>query len=312
MLDLIPASYEDFERQAGQGNVVPVVRSVLADLLTPVGAFLRIAGDKPYAFLLESVEGGERIARYSFLGVDPEMIVRGCGSLTFVERNGKRETHAVRAIDFAREYFRGRVLARRPGLAPFAGGAVGYLAYDASRWFEPVLEKCETKPLDTETQPLQLATDALWMFYRTVIAFDRVRQQMEIVSVVLTEEAEGSKQRLRELYDAAVKRTAQIEEDLSKGVPLARTITKPVSESDGIESLESNWTRRDFEAGVRRIKEYITAGDCYQAVLSQRFPTAFAREPIATYRALPAIHPSPHMFFLRPGDETVIGASPAL
>ena len=87
MLDLKPASYEEFEHEAGQGNVVPVVRSVLADLLTPVSAFLRLAADKPYAFLLESVEGGERIARYSFLGVDPEMIVRGCGSQTFVERN---------------------------------------------------------------------------------------------------------------------------------------------------------------------------------------------------------------------------------
>jgi anthranilate synthase component 1 len=312
MLDLKPASYEDFEREAGQGNVVPVVRSVLADLLTPVGAFLRIAGDKPYAFLLESVEGGERIARYSFLGVDPEMIVRGCGSLTFVERNGKRQTHAVRAIDFAREYFRERVLARRPGLAPFAGGAVGYLAYDASRWFEPVLEKHETKPLDTETQPLQQPTDALWMFFRTVIAFDRVRQQMEIVSVVLTEEAEGSKTRLRELYDAAVARTAQIEEELLKGVPTARVIARPVSENGGIESLESNWTRRDFEAGVRRIKEYIAAGDCYQAVLSQRFSTRFAGEPIAIYRALRAINPSPYMFFLRLGEETVIGASPEM
>jgi anthranilate synthase component 1 len=320
MLDLIPATYEDFEREAGQGNVVPVVRSVLADLLTPVGAFMRIAGDRPHAFLLESVEGGERIARYSFLGVDPEMIVRGCGPLTFVERNGKRETHAVRAIDFAREYFRERVLARRPGLAPLAGGAVGYLAYDASRWFEPVLEKPTkkpgekdaTKPLDIETKPLEQSTDALWMFFRTVIAFDRVRQQMEIVSVVFTEQAEGSKTRLRELYNAAVTRTAQIEEDLLKGVPTARAISKPVSETGEIESLESNWTRRDFEAGVRRIKEYIAAGDCYQAVLSQRFSTKFAGEPIAIYRALRAINPSPYMFFLRLGDETVIGASPEM
>src|SRR5439155_27280457 len=97
MLDLTPASYEDFEREAGQGNVVPVVRTVLADLQTPVGAFLRIAGDSPYAFLLESVEGGERIARYSFLGSEPQMIVRGHGALTFVERKGKREILAVRS-----------------------------------------------------------------------------------------------------------------------------------------------------------------------------------------------------------------------
>jgi anthranilate synthase component 1 len=312
MLELKPASYEEFEHEAGQGNVVPVVRSVLADLLTPVSAFLRLAADKPYAFLLESVEGGERIARYSFLGVDPEMIVRGCGSTTFVERNGKREVHAVRAIDFARDYFRERVLAQRSGLAPFAGGAVGYLAYDAARWFEPVLERNHTKPLSTETQPLQQPTDALWMFYRTIIAFDRVRQQMEIVSVVLTEEAKGSQTRLRQLYDQAVMRTAQIEAELLKGVPPTPTMTRPALPSAGIESLESNWTRRDFEAGVRRIKEHIAAGDCYQAVLSQRFSTRFDGEPIAIYRALRAINPSPYMFFLRMGNETVIGSSPEM
>src|SRR6266480_6073423 len=145
MLDLKPATYEEFEREAGQGNVVPVVRSVLADLQTPVGAFLRLAAEKPYAFLLESVEGGERTARYSFLGVDPDMIVRGCGPLTFVDRRGKRETLSVRAIDMVRDYFSGRVLARRAGLAPFAGGAAGYLAYDAAGWFEPVLQKPEAE-----------------------------------------------------------------------------------------------------------------------------------------------------------------------
>src|SRR6185437_14070425 len=99
MLELNPATYEDFEREAGQGNVVPVVRTVLADLQTPVGAFLRVAGNSPYSFLLESVEGGERIARYSFLGCDPEMIVRGHGPVTFVERHGKREVVSRRAVD---------------------------------------------------------------------------------------------------------------------------------------------------------------------------------------------------------------------
>src|ERR1700730_1888171 len=100
MLDLQPATYEAFKREAGQGNVVPVVRSVLADLKTTVGAFMRLAQDQPYAFLLESVEGGERTARYSFLGVDPDMIVRGCGPLTFVDRKGKRDTYSVSAVGF--------------------------------------------------------------------------------------------------------------------------------------------------------------------------------------------------------------------
>src|ERR1051325_9274292 len=205
MLDLQPPSFEAFEREARQGNVVPVVRSALGDLHTPVGTFMRIAGNSPYAFLLESVEGGERIARYSFLGTDPEMIVRGKGAQTFVERNGETESYPATATEWVRNYFRGRSLARRPGLVPFAGGAVGYLGYDAAQWFEAALR-------EDRTQPLDMPEDAVWMFYRTVIAFDRVKQRLEIVSIVFTEEAGGSHERLRKLYDEAVARTKEIEE----------------------------------------------------------------------------------------------------
>jgi len=304
MLDLQPSSFEAFEREARQGNVVPVVRSVLGDLHTPVGTFMRIAGDSRYAFLLESVEGGERIARYSFLGADPEMIVRGQGLQTFVEKNGRTETYPGAATEWVRDYFRGRSLARRSGLVPFAGGAVGYLAYDAAQWFEPVLR-------DTDTQPLSGPTDALWMFYRTVIAFDRVKQRLEIVSIVFTEEAGGSHERLRELYDGAVAHTREIEQRIFD------TDATPVREqprNDGPRNftLQSNWPRRAFEDGVRRIKEYIAAGDCYQAVLSQRFSAHFHGDPLQIYRALRAINPSPYMFFLRVGEETIIGASPEM
>src|SRR5919199_3996609 len=204
MLDLHPPTFEAFEHEARQGNVVPVVRSVLADLHTPVGAFMRVAGNSRYAFLLESVEGGERIARYSFLGAEPEMVVRGRGFQTFIERDGRTESYPIVATEWVRDYFRKRSLARRPGLVPFAGGAVGYVGYDAAQWFEPALRKDQTQPLDGPT-------DALWMFYRTVIAFDRVKQRLEIVSIVLTEEAGGSHERLRELYEQAVARTLEVE-----------------------------------------------------------------------------------------------------
>jgi anthranilate synthase component 1 len=213
MLDLQPSSFEAFEREARQGNVVPVVRSVLADLHTPVGTFMRIAESSPYSFLLESVEGGERIARYSFLGAEPEMIVRGKGLQTIVERNGKTETYPTIATEWVRDYFHGRSLARRPGLVPFAGGAVGYLGYDAAQWFEPALR-------DDHTQPLDAPTSAVWMFYRTVVAFDRVKQRLEIVSIVLTEEAAGSPRKLRELYDQAVARTREVEKKIFDARPL--------------------------------------------------------------------------------------------
>src|SRR5229473_3638915 len=111
MLDLKPATFEDFELEAQCGNVVPVVRSVLADLQTPVGAFLRFAGDASYAFLLESIEGGERVARYSFLGANPWMIARGRGAETIIEQNGKREVRKQDAVEFLREYFRDQRLA---------------------------------------------------------------------------------------------------------------------------------------------------------------------------------------------------------
>ena len=304
MLDLQPSTFEDFEKEAGQGNVVPVVRSVLADLHTPVGAFMRIAGNSPYAFLLESVEGGERIARYSFLGADPEMIVRGRGLQTVVERAGKTEMFPGAATEWVRNYFRGRVLARRSGLAPFAGGAVGYLGYDAAQWFEPALR-------DDRTQALDAPVDAVWMFFRTVIAFDRAKQRMEIVSIVLTEEAGGSRDKLRDLYDAAVARTVQLENRVYEGSPL-QARTEGSNEKSKNLSLQSNWTRRDFEDGVRRVQDYIKSGDCYQAVLSQRFSAKYRGEALSIYRALRAINPSPYMFFLRMGDETVIGASPEM
>ena len=191
MLDLKPATFEEFAREAARGNVVPVVRSVLADLQTPVGAFLRIAGDAQYAFLLESIEGGERVARFSFLGANPWMIVRGRGAETIVEKSGAREVHQKNAVEFLREYFRDQKLARRSGLAPLSGGAVGYLGYDAARWFEPVLDVDGTDAGDTD--------GAVLMFFRNIVAFDRVRLQMEITSIVFTDEAVGDRARLREL-----------------------------------------------------------------------------------------------------------------
>jgi anthranilate synthase component 1 len=330
VISLQPNTFEEFEREAERGNVVPVVRSVLADLQTPVGAFLRVAAGASHAFLLESVEGGERIARYSFIGARPELIVRGRGDTTFVERGGTEERRGgsqeqrggadaspgeaeelrgTCATDFLRDYFRARRLARRPGLAPMAGGAVGYLAYDAARWFEPVLEP--------DLKPAESQDDAIFMLFRTVLAFDRVRQHIEITSVVLTDEAGGRPERLRGLYDAAVEETARVERLLSEGAALPRND----DEGRGVETDEggaeadgfrSNWTREEFEAAVVRIKEHIAAGDCYQAVLSQRFSKRVGVDPVQIYRALRATNPSPYMYFLRLGGESVVGASPEM
>lgn len=325
MIALQPSTFEEFERETERGNVVPVVRTVLADLQTPVGALLRVAGGASHAFLLESVEGGERIARYSFLGANPEMIIRGRGDTTLVEQHGEtEELRGVRATDFLRDYFRTRRLARRAGLAPMAGGAVGYLSYDAARWFEPVLEK----GLKVSAE----GSDAVFMLFRTVLAFDRVRQQVEIASVVLTEEAAGSRERLKELYERAVAETARVERLLSEGTPLPSGLV----ESRAVESLQeglavespgaskesldegeatrfdANWSRREYESAVAQIKEHIAAGDCYQAVVSLRFSKKVGVDPVHVYRALRATNPSPYMYFLRVGGETIVGASPEM
>ena len=306
MIDLQPATFEEFEREAERGNVVPVVRTVLADLQTPVSAFLRVANDARYACLLESVEGGERVARFSFIGAEPELIVRGRGNQTLIERGEETQTlEGVRAIDFVRDYFKKRKLARRGGLAPMAGGAVGYLAYDAVRWFEPVL--------DVENATALRHDDAVFMFFRTVLAFDRVRQQMEITSVVFTDEAAGNRARLRELYDEALRETERIEKRLSSGL-LPDTSSTPHAAPEKSSPLApaSNWSRKDFEGAVDAIKEHIAAGDCYQAVLSQRFSIEVSAVPLEIYRALRATNPSPYMYFLRLGDESVVGASPEM
>ena len=305
MIGLQPATFEEFEREAARGNVVPVVRTVLADLQTPVGAFMRVAGGARYAFMLESVEGGERIARYTFIGANPEMVVRGRGDTTFVEQRGETdELRGVRATDFLRDYFRTRRLARRAGLAPMAGGAVGYLAYDAARWFEPTLEPSFKVSSGSD--------DAVFMLFRTVLAFDRVRQQIEITSVVLTEEAAGKRSRLKNLYVAAIAETARMEKLLSKSFASARVNDESRVDEDEGAHFESNWSREEFERAVVSVKEHIAAGDCYQAVVSQRFSKRVKVEPLQIYRALRATNPSPYMYFLKLGDESIVGASPEM
>jgi anthranilate synthase component 1 len=304
VVELFPTSFEQFIDEAGRGNVVPVVRSVLADLQTPVGAFMRVAASSPYAFLLESVEGGERVARYSFLGVDPSMIVRGRGNQTTVERTGTSETYAIHPLQYLRDYFRDRELADRRGLPPLAGGAVGFVTYEAARWFEPIFEN--GKPPERD--------DAVWMFFRNVLAFDRVRQRVDITSVVLTEEAEGSHERLHALYDEAVAETARLEELLfsdASSTPPDDGFPLGAQSRDGM-VFRSNWTKKGFGEGVEAIKERIAAGDCFQAVLSQRFSRQVAADPLTIYRALRTTNPSPYMFFFKLKGEYLIGASPEM
>lgn len=300
MLEISPKSFEEFLAETKSGNVVPIVRSVLADLHTPVSAFMRVCGDAEKAFLLESVEGGETLARYSFLAADPFMTVRVRNSEMTVEKDGKIEKFQNRKLfDFFREYFAANKLARRSNLPPLCGGAVGFLTYDAVRWFEPVLETGETFERD----------DAVWMFFKNILAFDRLKQRIEIVSIVFTDEAEGDESKLKILYEQAVGETARIEEVLTQAAVFPK---HDYSAERGNQVFASNWKKEDFLKAVETIQEKILSGDAYQVVLSQKFSRLVAADPINIYRALRTTNPSPYMFFLKTGEETLVGASPEM
>jgi anthranilate synthase component 1 len=294
---LQPASFAEFEREAASANVLAVVKTLPVSV-SPVEAFKKIAGKSEYAFLFESVEGREGVAKHSFVGSDPYMIVRGRGSQTFVETDAFIDTHAECAADYLKRHFRKRKLARRDDVPPLAGGAVGYLGYGAANWFEPALEPYGRKaPGD----------DAVFMFYRTLVVFDRVQQLTKIVSVVFIQEPRSSQTHLGELYDAARAEIERIE-------ILLATPQTPASPqvSPNQAPVVSNRTREDFEAAVRSVKEHILAGDCYQAVISQRFTREVTADSLAIYQALRSSNPAPYLYFLKLGAESIIGASPEM
>ena len=301
MLKLYPQTFEEFLKLSETGNVVPVVRSVLADLHTPVGAFLRVAENAKQAFLFESIEGGEQIARYSFLAANPFMTVRSRAAQTRVEKNGEEAFVSDKTLfEFLREHFETNKLARRENLPPLCGGAIGFIAYDAARWFEKALDFNQDFKKD----------DAVWMFFRNVLVFDRLNQKIEIVSIVMTDEAGGDQEKLRHLFDAAVAETEKIEKILQKSLPLS--FKEALNKSERTYEFKSNWEKEAFLGAVEQIKEKILAGDCYQVVLSQKFQRQISASPLNVYRALRTTNPSPYMFYIKLGEENLIGASPEM
>jgi anthranilate synthase component 1 len=300
VIELSPKSFEEFLETARNGNVVPVVRGVLADLHTPVSAFVRVCGDAEKAFLFESIEGGERLARYSFIAENPYLTIRARGKQTTVQQTGEAEkTENTPVFDYLREHFRQNKLARRANLPPLCGGAIGFLTYDAVRFFEPTLDDGREFEKD----------DAVWMFFRNVLAFDRLKQRIEIVSIVFTDEAAGSEENLRELYEIAVAETERIEKLLNQTAVFPQNAEKPEERKT---SVRSNWAKKDFLKAVEEIQEKILAGDAYQIVLSQKFQREISADPINIYRALRTTNPSPYMFFIKTGKEILIGASPEM
>jgi anthranilate synthase component I len=287
-------SFDEFKDLARRGTFVPVCKEIVADLLTPVSAFLKIGEHSDYAFLLESVEGGEHVGRYSFLGKDPFLILRARDGRTTIERAGKltdSDRPFIATLRSLMADFRSPFV---PDFPRFTGGAVGFLGYGAASWFEPVLGDLGTSSDGADT--------AGFMLFDTVLAFDHVQHRILIIANARITPDED----LESLYQFACAKIAFLERELD------RALSQRPAKTTGEVELRSNYTRDEFETHVRTAKEYIAAGEIYQVVLSQRFEATVATEPFTVYRALRYVNPSPYMYFIRMGGVSVIGSSPEM
>jgi anthranilate synthase component 1 len=293
-------TFEEFVELARRGTFVPVVKEIIADLLTPVSAFLKIAEHSDYAFLFESVEGGERVARYSFLGKDPFLVLRERAGRTIVDRTGVTTEIDEPFVQVLRRLMAEFQSPFVPGLPRFTGGAVGFIGYDASPLFEPALQQAWERAAWSRADRGE--DEAGFMLFDTVLAFDHVKHRILIIANARVTADED----LQALYQFACAKILFLERELERG------LSQPEPAHSAAPEVRSNVTKETFESGVRTIKEHIAAGDIYQAVLSQRFETDITADPFTVYRALRHVNPSPYMYFIRMGGLAIVGSSPEM
>jgi len=289
---MVTPSFEIFCQKAEEGNLIPVYREIVADCETPVSAFLKIRTGK-HPFLFESVEGGEKWGRYSFLGADPSILIKGEGTQVTVTRRGGDETvtHREQPLHVLRDLLAEFKPVEIPGLPRFFGGAVGYLSYDMVRFFEPVQLRHPAKP----------APDFFFLITDTLLIFDNVRHRIKVVSNAFIQEDD-----LRTTYDRALQKIETLIDSLKR--PL---VSVPLSENDETGQVPvSNVTREQFKKSVMKAKDYITAGDIFQVQISQRFSVPLRADAFTVYRALRSINPSPYMFYLELDETHLVGTSP--
>ncbi len=285
-----------FLAHARQGNVAPVYKTVMADLETPVSAYLKLARGRRYSFLLESVEGGERIGRYTYLGADPFLILTARGDRVEMVRRGRRTRRQGNVFEILRELARQFRPAGQQGLPPLSAGAVGYAGYELVRLIEPRVPAFATDDLRMP--------DAVFLFFSTLLAFDHVKHQIWIIANVRCDEWEG---KLEEGYRQAQQEIVAIERRLSAPLPRPRRVRRRASVAP-----RSTMGRERYCQAVEKAKEYIVAGDIFQVVLSQRLDLRLEAEPFEVYRALRTVNPSPYMFYLKLDREIVLGSSPEM
>ena len=288
---------EDFREKAQHGNLIPVYKTMLADMETPVSAFYKIGGNDN-AFLLESVEGGEHVARYSFLGSDPSILLRGKGNLVRIDdlRTGETtEQETEDPLEVLEELMTRYQPVEVEGLPRFHGGAVGYLNYDMVRYVEDLPDTTE----DDRELP-----DCFFMVTDTLLVFDHVNHQIKVVAnAYINGDVDQAYEKALDQVDELIAKLKQ---------PLLTNYTnKPVASPSGV-AVTSNFTKEDYHEVVLRAKEYIAAGDIIQVVPSQRFSVPISVDTFDAYRALRTVNPSPYMFYLKLGELQIAGASPEM
>jgi anthranilate synthase component 1 len=296
---------DEFREQTKQGSLIPVWTEVLADTETPVSAFYKIGHGREYGFLLESVEGGEHLARYSFLGTDPRLIFRSRGNEGAIYEDGKVTNIDLKPgvrdpLHVLKEILGRYKYVPSPDLPQFVGGAVGLIGYDTVRFFENLPM---TNPADESA-----TDDCLFLVTDALIVFDHVKHRVLALCNARIEDG-GS---VDEAYYAAVEKAEELVDKLLHGTgrprPRVNTAITPMMP----EEFVSNMTQDEYEAGVLKAKEYIMAGDSFQIQVARRLSKRLLADPFDVYRALRSINPSPYMFYLVFGDVRLIGASPEI
>jgi anthranilate synthase component 1 len=292
------SDYSQFAALARTHTLIPVVRTLHADLLTPVSAFLAIAGQEPQSFLLESVERGEHVGRYTFLGARPYMVLTSRGDEITIQRGRKKDGRRGDLLPVLRELLGEHKPALVPGLPPFASGAVGYMAYDVVRQFERLP--------DNAKKDLKLP-DCVLMFFDRVLAFDHVRHQIHLI---VSADVRGTAP--KQAYARAIRELNRLQKQLTSGLRRQRIALEDRAKSSGIRP-NARTRQSAYEQAVARSKEYIAAGDIFQVVLSQRLDFRPKAEPFEIYRTLRMVNPSPYMYYLRLGPELhILGSSPEM
>jgi anthranilate synthase component 1 len=289
--------FDEFKSLTRQGNLIPVYKEILGDIQTPVSAFLKLF--KKPSFLLESVTGGEKWARYSFLGIDPAMTLSCAGRKVTVQ--GRRKTSHVETDDplsVVKDILSRFTPVEVAGIPRFSGGFVGYIGYDVVKFFERVPDS---------PKPALDIPDIFLMLTDTILIFDNLRQTIKIVSNVHVDN-----KNIEKTYENAGKRIDKIIKALRQKTKDETQMAKGKGQSSIEASFSSNFTKEGFMDAVVKAKEYIMSGDILQVVLSQRFEIQSTIHPFNLYRALRVINPSPYMYYLDTGDVQLVGSSPEI